>query len=206
MKLSIGRAAKELGVSRETLRKWETEGKIAVERAPNGRRRYELEDLVELAPNVVSTSRLTLAYARVSEDALAGSLERQIALLESFCAINEWTYDLIHDVGSGVNFRNPGLKELIRRICAGEVDRLVVTSANRLPRIGSDLVFSLCEQFGTEVVMLNAHQDTDSNAELSKDVMEIVTLFCARLHGDMSDDNSSVISRLRKLSEDLRRN
>lgn len=39
MKTSIGKAAKELGVSRDTLRRWEKSGKIIVERAVKGHRR-----------------------------------------------------------------------------------------------------------------------------------------------------------------------
>ena len=45
MKVSIGKAAKELGVALETLRRWEAEGKIKVERTPGGHRRYDLASL-----------------------------------------------------------------------------------------------------------------------------------------------------------------
>jgi putative resolvase len=39
MKTGIGRVAKELGVSRDTLRRWEKAGKITVERTVKGHRR-----------------------------------------------------------------------------------------------------------------------------------------------------------------------
>ena len=45
MKISIGQAAKELGVSIATLRRWEADGKIQAERTPTGHRRYELAQL-----------------------------------------------------------------------------------------------------------------------------------------------------------------
>ena len=45
MKISIGKAAKELGVSIATLRRWEADGKIQAERTPTGHRRYELAQL-----------------------------------------------------------------------------------------------------------------------------------------------------------------
>ena len=41
MKVSIGEAARELGVTPETLRRWEAQGKIEVERTPKGHRRYD---------------------------------------------------------------------------------------------------------------------------------------------------------------------
>lgn len=43
--LSIGEAAKYLGVSRDTLRRWEKRGKIKSYRTPGGRRKYTLYDL-----------------------------------------------------------------------------------------------------------------------------------------------------------------
>jgi DNA-binding transcriptional MerR regulator len=50
MKTSIGKAAKELGVSRDTLRRWEKAGKIIVERTPKGHRRYQLARLLGTLP------------------------------------------------------------------------------------------------------------------------------------------------------------
>jgi len=44
-KLSIGEAAKYLGVSRDTLRRWEKKGKITPERSPSNRRYYLKEEL-----------------------------------------------------------------------------------------------------------------------------------------------------------------
>lgn len=43
--LSIGRAAKEIGVSVDTLRRWEKRGLITSHRSPTGRRYYNLEEL-----------------------------------------------------------------------------------------------------------------------------------------------------------------
>ena len=66
MKISIGKAARELGVAQETLRRWEAAGKITVERTPQGHRRYDLSQLRGLVPTKNSSSKPTLAYARVS--------------------------------------------------------------------------------------------------------------------------------------------
>ena len=66
MKVGIGRAATELGVSRDTLRRSEASGKIAVERTPSGHRRYDLAQLRSLAPIQAQSNRITVAYARIS--------------------------------------------------------------------------------------------------------------------------------------------
>ncbi|WP_232796656.1 MerR family DNA-binding transcriptional regulator [Kyrpidia spormannii] len=87
MKVSIGRAAKELGVAPETLRRWEAEGKIRVERTPGGHRRYDLASLRGWARKKPEPKeRITLAYARASTHDQKGDLERQVELLETFCA------------------------------------------------------------------------------------------------------------------------
>jgi predicted site-specific integrase-resolvase len=206
MKVNIGKAARELGVSRDTLRRWESEGRISVDRAANGRRRYDLDELTDLLPRDSGRPRITVGYARAGEDAPDDSLERQRALLESYCAVKSWKHEIVSDISSGMNMRSDGLRNLIRRICAGEVDRLVVSSVNRLPRIGAELIFALCEQFGTEVVVVNASRDTDSSDELSEDVIELVSVFSSRLYDGLSSDRSNVMALLRKVSEDLRSN
>ena len=66
MRVSIDAAAKELGLSRDTLRRWDAAGKIEVERTPNGHRRYDLAKLHGILPPKVPAERITLACARVS--------------------------------------------------------------------------------------------------------------------------------------------
>lgn len=204
MKVSIGQAAKELGVSRETLRRWEAAGKIEVERTPKGHRRYDLSKLFGLGPRPPFAGRPTLAYARVSSYDQKEDLVRQAALLESFCAANGWTYEIIQDLGSGLNYNKKGLLQLIKRICSGQVGRLVLTHQDRLLRFGSELVFALCETYHTEVVMINqGEQPLSFEEELAQDVLEIITVFSARLYGSRSHKNRKLVETLRGVAEQL---
>lgn len=153
MRVRIGEAAKELGVSIDTLRRWEKAGRIEVERTPQGHRRYDLAQLRGLGMRQGQPeTRVTLAYAGVSASDQKADLTRQAALLESYCAAQGWTYEVIQDLGSGLNYHKRGLKQLIRRVCRGEIRRLVLTHKDRLLRFGSELIFALCEQFGTTAV------------------------------------------------------
>ncbi|RPI30592.1 MAG: IS607 family transposase [Chloroflexota bacterium] len=204
MKVSIGQAAKELGVSIPTLRRWEAEGKIQAERTPKGHRRYDLAQLRGLKPYETSnTNRPTVGYARVSSHDQKEDLVRQVALLETFCAANGWTYEIVQDLGSGLNYNKRGLQQLIQRICSGTVGRLVLTNQDRLLRLGSELIFALCEAFNTEVVIINQGEPPLSlEEELTQDVIEIITLFSARLYGSRSGANE--FAQTRKLVETLR--
>ncbi len=193
MKISIGKAAEELGVSRDTLRRWEKSGKIKVERTANGHRRYNLATLLGAAPRKESFKKKTLAYARVSSHDQKEDLTRQTQVLESFCAANGWTYEVIEDLGSGMNYNKRGLRNLIRAICLSQVDRLVLTHKDRLLRFGAELIFSLCEQFGIEVVIINKTESSSFEDDLVQDVLEIITVFSARLYGARSQKNQQLL-------------
>jgi len=206
MRISIGQAAKELGVSIATLRRWEAAGKIHSERTPSGHRRYELAQLRGLKPYESSkNNRPTLCYARVSSHDQKEDLVRQVHLLETFCTANGWSNEVMQDLGSGLNYNKRGLQQLIKRICGGSVGRLVLTNKDRLLRFGSELVFSLCETFNTEVVIINQGEQSLNfeEEELAQDVLEIITVFSARLYGIRSPKNRKLIESLREAAEQL---
>jgi putative resolvase len=102
MKISIAKAAEELGVSRDTLRRWEKAGKIKVERTAKGHRRYNLATLLGSQPRRDQSGKKTVVYARVSSHDQKEDLSRQVQVLESFCAANGWVYsfedELVQDV------------------------------------------------------------------------------------------------------------
>jgi len=197
MKVSIGAVATRLGVSRDTLRRWERADKIAVERTARGHRRFDLSKLVDRVSKSDLKQR-TFAYARVSSHDQKCDLDRQVQVLESFCSARGWSYEIIQDLGSGLNFEKRGLKKLMQNICSGKMDRLVLTHKDRLLRFGSELVFALCEQFGVEVVIMNRSEETRFEDDLVQDVLEIITVFSARLYGARSRKNQKLLQSLKE--------
>jgi len=69
-----------------------------------------------------------------------------------------------------MNYRKKGLIRLIKLICSHQVERLVLTHKDRLLRLGSDLIFTLCEILGTEVVIINRTEDATFEEDLTPDV------------------------------------
>ena len=204
MKVSIKAAAKELGVSDKTLRRWEELGKIKAERTPGGHRRYDLSQLRGVAARPsLPEPRKTVAYARVSSHDQKSDLVRQVGLLETYCSANGWSFEVIQDLGSGLNYQKRGLKKLIAEICTGKIGRLVLTHKDRLLRFGAELIFSLCEQFGTEVVIINATPDSTFEEELAQDVLEIIAVFSARLYGSRSHKNKEVMQHLQEAAREI---
>ena len=199
----IHEAAEALGVSAQTLRRWEREGRLVPdERTAGGRRRYDLARLKpELFRSQAEAARKTVAYARVSSHDQKDDLERQKQVLELYCARQGWTFEVIADLGSGMNYHKKGLKRLLDAIIAGEVGRLVITHKDRLLRFGAELVFAICEAKNVEVVILNQGEDSTFEEDLAKDVLEIITVFSARLYGSRSRKNQKLLEGVKAAVE-----
>jgi excisionase family DNA binding protein len=179
--MSINEAAEVLGVCQGTLRRWEREGKIMPERTPGGTRRYSM---AILKPHLIHQNKVvkkTIAYARVSSHDQKKDLLRQQQMLEMYCASQGWQFDLISDLGSGMNYRKRGLKKLLSMIIDGNINRLVLTHKDRLLRFGAELVFAICEEKCVEIIIINQSDESSFEEELAKDVLEIITVFSARL-------------------------
>ncbi|MDJ0678433.1 MAG: IS607 family transposase [Xenococcaceae cyanobacterium MO_167.B52] len=203
-KLSISEAAYLLGVSTDTLRRWEKEGKITSTRTEGGHRRYDLTDILKDKED----DGLTILYARVSTRPQIKDLDRQIAVLETYAEIKGWkNCKTIKDIGSGVNYRKKGLNKLLSILVEGQATRLVLTTKDRLLRFGSELVFSICELYGVEIVILNKDPDSSPEEELVKDVLEIITVFSAKLHSMKSRKNvlKDTAPHIKALQENLKK-
>ena len=207
--VGIGEAAAALGVSITTLRRWEASGKLAAEHTAGGHRRYDLAKLKpELFRAEADAQRRSVAYARVSSHDQKDDLERQKQVLELYCARQGWTFEVIADLGSGMNYQKKGLKKLLEAIIDGQIGRLVITHKDRLLRFGAELVFAICEAKNVEVVILNQGEDTrfeedpTFEEDLAKDVLEIITVFSARLYGSRSGKNQKFLDDVKKVVEE----
>lgn len=178
---------------------WEAQGKLVPERTESGHRRYELSQLLEIKAEL----SYTIGYCRVSSHDQKEDLLRQKQVLELFCVQNGWQFEIIEDLGSGLNYSKKGLKRLIRLIVDSKVERLVITHKDRLLRFGSELIFSLCEYFGTEVVIINRTEDASFEEDLAADVLEIITVFSARIYGSRSHKNKKIVEELREVAKKL---
>lgn len=202
--ISIGQAAKLLGVHVQTLRNWEKSGKLKPDSiSPGGTRRYNSDTIMRISgkelPQIEKDDRVTIAYARVSSQDQKEDLKRQAQVLELYCAEHGYKYELITDLGSGMNYYKKGLTALISRILDDGVKRLVLTHKDRLLRFGAELIFSVCEAKGVEVMIINRGEEKASFEEdLAKDVLEIITVFSARLYGSRSGKNRKIIEKLQE--------
>lgn len=203
--VNISDAAQILGVTTTTLRNWDKKGLLKPDELTKGKaRRYRIESLRNVNRNIVFTKDdlKTIAYARVSSHDQKEDLTRQVHLLELYCSKHGYKYEVIQDIGSGMNYYKKGLTKLIDLILDNHVQRLILTHKDRLLRFGAELVFSICEAKNVEVIIINQGDEAPSfEEELAKDVLEIITVFSARLYGIRSKKNKKLITDLEKVVE-----
>ena len=192
--IKISEAAKLLGTSVGNLRKWEASGELLPARKTKGGARYS--DVSEIL-NLDSSETPTICYARVSSREQKEDLERQQIMLESYCSAKGWRSKTIKDVGSGMNYKKKGLHQLLEMILQKKVKRLMITHKDRLFRFGSVLVFALYELQNIEIVIIHRGDLPSYEEELTKDVLEIITVFSARLYESISHKNKKLIDSLK---------
>ena len=187
--LSAQQAAKHIGVTGKTLRRWHQLGYISATRTPGNQRIYDVNSIIDPSGDnntqersISGTSKSdkeNFIYARVSSAKQQGDLERQIqTLTQEFSG-----YRVVSDVGSGINFKRPGLQKLIKRCVQGDVGRVVVAHRDRLCRIAFDFFEFLFNTLGVELVVFNNDDGVQEGSELGEDLMAIVHVFSARHYG-----------------------
>lgn len=198
--IKIGEAALLLGTTPATLRQWEKNGElIPARKTKGGTRYYDASELLKL--NDLDTP--TICYARVSSHDQKADLGRQQGMLEAYCAAKGWRTETIKDLGSGMNYKKKGLNVLLEMILRKRMKRLVLTHKDRLLRFGAELVFSLCAIQGIEIVIIHQGEQPSFEEELAKDVLEIITVFSARLYGSRSHKNKKLIDDLNRVAKNV---
>ena len=179
--------AKEIGVSVETLRRWDRTGKLKAKRTPSNHRYYTDEDLAYakgLKP--ISESRFIKVYCRVSSQKQKNELTNQRLAMEQFClargyAVDEW----IEEIGGGLNFKRKKFLRLIEDALSGKIEVIVIAHKDRLCRFAFDLIEQLLSKRGCLIVVANA-ESLSQRAELLEDLMAVVHCFSCRLYGTRS--------------------
>ncbi|MGI9283569.1 MAG: IS607 family transposase, partial [Endozoicomonas sp.] len=176
---------------------WESTGELLPARKTKGGTRYY--DVAELM-GFSNEAAPTLCYCRVSSHDQKADLDRQQELLEAYCSAKGWRTQVIRDLGSGMNYRKKGLNQLLELVMKRQIKRLVLSHKDRLLRFGAELVFSLCDIQGIEIVIIHKGDQPSFEEELANDVLEIITVFSARLYGSRSKKHKKMLETLKDVA------
>ena len=182
---SIGYVAQHYGVSVSTIRRWEAKGIIPKSiRTLGGHRRFDL------SPTEATNQGLNIGYARVSSHDQKADLGRQIERLKA-----QGCDEVISDIGSGLNCAKPGLRKLLKYLLSGSIRQLTVIHEDRLLRFGVGLIKFICKWTKTEFVVVDPKEVVTFEAELAKDVITLMTVFCARLYSRRARHRKKALGR-----------
>jgi putative resolvase len=150
----------------------------------------------------VVRQRRVVLYARVSSSSQRDDLERQVRVLEEWARQNNIVdYEVVTDIGSGLNEDRRGFRKILELTIERKVSRIVVAYPDRLTRFGFKTIEELLRAFEVEIAVLN-HEDKDPREELVEDLVTIVSHFAGRLYGMRSHKCEKVVEGARKLVED----
>lgn len=193
-----------LGVTAQTLRNWDKEGKLKPSYVKsNGYRYYSEESILSYTQERKTKKNLNVVgYARVSSKKQSDDLERQINNLNAYISSKYDSFDIITDIGSGINYNKPGLKKLIEKINKKEVDLIIVLYKDRLLRFGFELVEYFAELNNVKIEVLDKI-DKNQDEELVEDLVQIITVFSCKIQGKRKTKTKQLIDDFSKKITEL---
>ena len=206
--LSIGEAAKRLGVHPNRLKAWEKQGLIKPVRLPSGHRRYPVEEINRIlgTGGIKAEPDAVVFYVRVStkKQADAGNLERQLERLRAYAREKGYRVVAEHsDVASGLNQNRRGLERVLKMAERGEFKKLLIEYPDRLARFGYAYLERHLKHCSVEIEVMSQKEPEDAHTELVQDLLAIVTSLSAWLYGTRG--GRKVRQGFRELVEDAER-
>ncbi|WP_128610021.1 IS607 family transposase, partial [Clostridium haemolyticum] len=122
-------------------------------------------------------------------------LERQIENVKTYMFARGYQFEIITDIGSGINYNKKGLNQLMDMITNSEVDKVVILYKDRLIRFGFELIENLCNKYGTTIEIIDNTEKSEEQ-ELVEDLIQIVTVFSCRLQGKRANKAKKMIKEL----------
>ena len=193
-----------LGVSAQTLRNWDKEGKLKPSYVKsNGYRYYSEDSILSYTQERKTKKNLNvIGYARVSSKKQSDDLERQVNNIKQYLSSKYETFDIITDIGSGINYKKPGLLKLIEKINKKEVDLIVVLYKDRLLRFGFELVEYFAELNNVIIEVLDKI-DKNQDEELVEDLVQIITVFSCKIQRKRKGKTKQILSEFSQKIEEL---
>ena len=201
---SLRKVTEILGVTAQTLRNWDREGKLKPSYTKsNGYRYYSEDSILSYTQERKTKKELNVVgYARVSSIKQKDDLDRQVENLNEYLKNHYSNYSIITDIGSGINYTKPGLKKLIELINKKEVDLIVVLYKDRLLRFGFELVLEFARLNNVKIEILN-RIDKTQDEELVEDLVQIITLVSSKIQGKRKNETKQLLDDFSKKIQEI---
>ena len=147
---------------------------------------------MNIKPNL---DRITIGYCRVSSNKQKDDLERQIENIKLYLTAQGKPFEIISDIGSGINYKKKGLKELMKRISQNKVEKVVVLYKDRLLRVGFELVEYIASLYNCDIEIIDNTEKSEQQ-ELVEDLVQIITVFSCKLQGKRANKARKLVNEL----------
>jgi excisionase family DNA binding protein len=199
--IPVGEAAKQLSVSDQTIRNYCSDGELDFMVTAGGHRRISVASLRRYLglDETPQEERRTAIYCRCSTSSQTkeGNLDRQKERLLAHCETefqnSRENILQICETGSGLNESRKGYQRLIELVLAGKLERIVVERKDRIARYGTKTFALLCERMNVELVVTESKVDISDEEEMASDLMSLVTVYSARIHGKRGGEESRMV-------------
>ena len=192
---TINKFAKIIGVTPQTLRNWDRSGRLHPHHTSTNGYRYYSEEQLCAVTGIQFAPRKVIGYCRVSSRKQKDDLERQVENLRTYLYAQGNPFEIITDIGSGINYTKKGLQELIRRIEANQVEKVVVLYKDRLLRFGFELLETIATIHGCKIEIVDTTRKSEQQ-ELVEDLVQIITVFSGKLQGKRAHQAKKMIQEL----------
>lgn len=197
---SIGEFAKQIGKTVQTLRNWDKKDILKPSHVTKGGTRYysqeQLNHFLGLKP-VSQINKKIIGYCRVNSEKQKDDLEQQIKHVKTYMYAKGYQFEIITDIGSGINYNKKGLNQLISMVIDSEVEKIVILSKDRLIRFGYELIENICNKFDTVIEIIDYTEETKQQ-ELVEEFVQIITVFSYELQGKTANKAKKVLKELRE--------
>lgn len=120
---------------------------------------------------------------------------RQVENMKLYLTSQGKPFEIIQDIGSGINYQKKGLKQLIKLISQGEVEKIVVLNKDRLLRFGFELIEYIASLYHCEIEIVDNTEKSEQQ-ELVEDLVQIITVFSCRLQGKRANKARKLVKEL----------
>jgi predicted site-specific integrase-resolvase len=192
---SIAETSKLLNVTAQTLRNWDKSGKLKPHHTTDSGYRYYSQEQLNRILGIKNTTREVIGYCRVSSHKQKDDLVRQVENMKTYLMAQGRPFEIITDIGSGINYKKKGLRELVRLITQNEVDKVVVVYQDRLLRFGYELIEYIATLYNCDIEVIDNTEKTEQQ-ELVEDMIQIITFFSCKLQGKRANKTKKMIQEL----------
>ena len=141
---------------------------------------YNVKEFLKNKGVELEKKQISICYCRVSSQKQKNDLKRQV---EEMVKIYP-NYEMITDIGSGLNFNRKGLQKTIKMAINGEIKELIIAYKDRLAKIGYELIEMIIKQYSNgEIIIINKKEEETPEEEITKDIITIMNVYVAKING-----------------------